>query len=253
MKLHYVPAFRMNIQRRERVRALYAGIPDGSYLEPLLGIGEALNDGLPGYVLVYLDAELVGYAEVYRSTHGWAELRGAVAAKVRRQGIFTKMSVMLTDGRTEPVYYAGTAEQDAFCGTMKAWSMTRAETDFLMEHRWKQIAAEDSASVADLPEGIVLETNRAECACTVYACDGEYIVGEVHSFAGIQNVCIYDVFVAEEYRRRGVARAMLRKCMGSYANGTTFRLHVAESNIGAVKLYRGLGFQPVQEICYYRR
>lgn len=72
--------------------------------------------------------------------------------------------------------------------------------------------------------------------------------GEVAGCCGMTNICregnIDNVVVAERFRNRGVARAMLEELirMGGEAGITAFTLEVRVSNAAAIHLYERLGF-----------
>ena len=72
--------------------------------------------------------------------------------------------------------------------------------------------------------------------------------GEVAGCCGMTNICqegnIDNVVVAERFRNRGIARAMLEELigMGREAGITAFTLEVRVSNAAAIHLYEKLGF-----------
>lgn len=72
--------------------------------------------------------------------------------------------------------------------------------------------------------------------------------GEVAGCCGMTNLCqegnIDNVVVAERFRNRGIARAMLEELirMGGESGITAFTLEVRVSNAAAIRLYERLGF-----------
>ena len=103
----------------------------------------------------------------------------------------------------------------------------------------KEIFGEDAWSEDDFRETIC-----CDYAFYLVAKDGDEVVG----CAGLRNMCgdadITNVFVKQEYRRRGIAEEMLRKLMeGSKEIGArNYTLEVRSSNIPAIRLYEKLGF-----------
>jgi ribosomal-protein-alanine N-acetyltransferase len=77
------------------------------------------------------------------------------------------------------------------------------------------------------------------------ACMGEKIVG----YCGFNHVIgegyIMNVAVAEEYRRLGIARKMLKELIerGKEIGVRAFTLEVRKSNEAAIRLYTSLGFE----------
>lgn len=73
--------------------------------------------------------------------------------------------------------------------------------------------------------------------------------GEILAYCGLWSVLdeadICNVAVREDARRRGLAKAMLRKLMeeGEKLGVKAFTLEVRVGNAAAVALYRGLGFK----------
>ncbi len=71
---------------------------------------------------------------------------------------------------------------------------------------------------------------------------------EVAGCCGMTNLCqegnIDNVVVAEQFRNRGIARAMLEELLrvGEEAGITAFTLEVRVSNTAAIRLYEKLGF-----------
>lgn len=86
---------------------------------------------------------------------------------------------------------------------------------------------------------------EAENTLAVYfvARDGEMIVG----YCGFWRVCgqlqITNVAVLPEFRRRGIASALIEKIIGETNAGESVTLEVRESNEPAIKLYESFGFK----------
>lgn len=88
-----------------------------------------------------------------------------------------------------------------------------------------------------------------------YDCAVAEIEGQVAGFIVSRSVHlereILNLAVAPEWRRRGVAKALLEHQLG---RGGTHFLEVRESNLAARALYRTLGFQEVgRRLGYYDR
>lgn len=75
--------------------------------------------------------------------------------------------------------------------------------------------------------------------------------GEVAGCCGLRNICqegnIDNVVVAERFRNKGIACAMLKELLarGERAGITAFTLEVRVSNAAAIHLYKKLGFASV--------
>lgn len=68
-----------------------------------------------------------------------------------------------------------------------------------------------------------------------------YLIGSLHSI----NVHIAKVAVSTEYRRQGIAQALVKECLRharSAGKALTCTLHVSISNAPALGLYRKLGY-----------
>lgn len=73
--------------------------------------------------------------------------------------------------------------------------------------------------------------------------------GTVAGYAGVQIICgegyITNVAVLPSYRRKGIAKALMRRVMENEMDFLT--LEVRKSNAPAIKLYESLGFSKVGE------
>ena len=79
--------------------------------------------------------------------------------------------------------------------------------------------------------------------CWVAILDGRVVGFLVTRGTGPGEKEILNLAVDQTFRRRGVATALLKK---ELANGPAARfLEVRESNLSAIRLYRGMGFRPV--------
>lgn len=83
---------------------------------------------------------------------------------------------------------------------------------------------------------------------------------ELASFVILSNVAgqseILTVATANSARRQGLAKQLLSGTISELKTGGTQEvfLEVAEDNLGAIALYRALGFQPIgRRPAYYRR
>ena len=109
-----------------------------------------------------------------------------------------------------------------------------------------------AATAADLPVLAAIQSASSEASqwdpasyldyqCVVAEQDGR-IVGFVVSRATAPDEHeILNLAIEPDYRRRGIARALLRERIKS---GAWF-LEVRESNLPAIRLYESLGFRPV--------
>lgn len=286
-KLKYVSGYRLNTNRRAQVQQLWEALPDASYLSPLLGEEPVPRDGNPVYAFAYCGDRLVGFCEIYEVEEG-LELRGMVASEYRRQGIFTELVNRLCEGRLGPFFFVGTGEQESFRDWAKATGRSLAERDLLMgvtvaeaylpqlvlsreqqsleEEMAKRDAAEAmrngteevSETGHEMRPEIVIEEHTEETgdmesqlqSVSVSAYLDEEEVGGLYCLIE-REAFVFDVWVEESKRRQGIARAMLVKLFGHLPGQMRVRLHVTESNVGAVALYRKLGFLVEQSIEHY--
>ena len=104
----------------------------------------------------------------------------------------------------------------------------------------KDIFGSDAWSEDDFKESMC-----CDYAYYLVAKDGDDVIG----CAGLRNMCgdadITNVFVREEYRRRGIAEEMLRKLMTDSKDigARNITLEVRSSYTAAIRLYEKLGFR----------
>lgn len=80
------------------------------------------------------------------------------------------------------------------------------------------------------------------------------IVGYISLFVSIDAVDILNVATRPDYRRRGVAKALLNHIINIYEKEMSFlTLEVRPSNTAAIKLYESFGFERVGERKDYYR
>jgi ribosomal protein S18 acetylase RimI-like enzyme len=97
--------------------------------------------------------------------------------------------------------------------------------------------------MANHPSGFVL-----------FACADEEIIGMVVCFINFSTfkvkkyLYVHDVIVKKAYRRSGVGRQLLEKCISisTERNYCKITLEVREDNAGAKMLYQSLGFQDTE-------
>lgn len=84
-----------------------------------------------------------------------------------------------------------------------------------------------------------------DTACFFTALDGEKVIGYIGLFIVCESCFVSNIAVYPEYRRKGVATALIeRACDCAQAHGTEFiSLEVRRSNEQALALYRQLGFR----------
>lgn len=271
-KLRYILGHRLSKMRRMRVKQMWEALPDASYLSPLLGEEPVPRDGEPVYAFAFCGEQLVGFCEIYEAAEEGLELRGMVAPEYRRQGIFTELVNQLCEGRPGPFFFVGTEEQESFRCWATAMGLGLVERDLLMGasvaevHRPQSVPTkqQDSSSEGvpktsvDGPPEIVIEEQTQDAGDTeqklrsmsVSAYLGEENVGGLYCLIE-REAFVFDVWVEEAKRRQGIAGAMLAKLVAHLPQQMRVRLHVTESNEGAVALYRKLGFQVEQAIEHF--
>ena len=78
----------------------------------------------------------------------------------------------------------------------------------------------------------------------IYELDGEFC-----AYLGMHKILdegyITNIAVSPEYRRRGIAKALLERLIEENRDLSFITLEVRESNLGAIALYEGMGFEKV--------
>jgi ribosomal protein S18 acetylase RimI-like enzyme len=84
----------------------------------------------------------------------------------------------------------------------------------------------------------------------------DFIIGELFLDLSETTACINDVWVDEDYRKKGVATALVSHALNNYFSSkdtadSTVILHVTGSNTAAVRLYQKCGFSEIECVKYY--
>lgn len=78
-----------------------------------------------------------------------------------------------------------------------------------------------------------------------------YESGEAAGFLSVWEVCgevsINNIAVSENYRRKGIARALLQKMLSDLSCADSVTLEVRKSNATAIAFYESFGFERVGE------
>ena len=101
----------------------------------------------------------------------------------------------------------------------------------------------ERASFADAwTENMLLE--ELSCANALFLCafEGETLCGYVIAHTVLDECEIYDIAVAEEFRRRGIALALLHAVLQNAGKLSAVYLEVRAKNTGAIALYESFGF-----------
>ncbi len=123
---------------------------------------------------------------------------------------------------------------------MIVYDKLKAEYCETLSRLEKEIFGDDAWSADDFRE-----TLCCDYAYYIVAKDGDILVG----CSGLRNMCgdadITNVFVRDDYRRRGIAEEMLKKLMKESVQigARNFTLEVRASNKPAIRLYEKLGFK----------
>ena len=85
-----------------------------------------------------------------------------------------------------------------------------------------------------------------------FADDGEVFSNALFSLTiPAEYAGLYEVEVKEDLRNKGFGTKYMLSLMNSFKDMTLF-LQVGSKNVAAVKLYRKLGFEVTEEVCYYK-
>lgn len=77
----------------------------------------------------------------------------------------------------------------------------------------------------------------------VYVIDEDKIIGYISLYYDLEVVEIYNLCISPISRKKGYATGLLERVFSDYSNATSFFLEVRESNVAAISLYTGLGFE----------
>lgn len=87
--------------------------------------------------------------------------------------------------------------------------------------------------------GLIIEKDGKTCGYAV-------LVRFYSQEAGGEVIWIDELFVKSEFRSAGLGRAALGEIFGLFPQAAAFRLEVEPENSRAQKLYRSLGFEPME-------
>ena len=104
-------------------------------------------------------------------------------------------------------------------------------------------------------ESVVSEELDNQLSLWLVAVDGDCVVGYVGSQSVLGESDMMNIAVAPNYRRQGVAAALIEELVRQLKAGGnhSLTLEVRLSNYGAIKLYEKLGFVQVGRRPYYYR
>ena len=93
-------------------------------------------------------------------------------------------------------------------------------------------------------ESIQSELEKADSRCTV-AVEDSKVVGFLAFEQIADEGSIVEIAVSPDYRRRGIARALINEALRNCTGLRTVFLEVREGNAPAVALYESLGFERI--------
>ena len=93
-------------------------------------------------------------------------------------------------------------------------------------------------------ESLRSQLDKTDSRCTV-AAEDDTVIGFLAFEQVLDEGSIVDVAVHPDYRRRGIAKALITSAVNSAEGLYTVFLEVRESNVPAVRLYESLGFERI--------
>ena len=93
-------------------------------------------------------------------------------------------------------------------------------------------------------ESLRSQLDKSDSRCTV-AVEGDTVIGFLAFEQVLDEGSIVEVAVHPDYRRRGIAKALITSAINSAEGLHTVFLEVRESNVPAVKLYESFGFERI--------
>lgn len=108
----------------------------------------------------------------------------------------------------------------------------------------------------DFTYDILVEDISDERTCYQAVDEDDYVIGELYVETFVKTACISDVWVAPEYRKKGIATNLVCYALNDYYShknnsDKSVLLHVTGSNGGAISLYKKCGFIELEQIKYY--
>jgi ribosomal protein S18 acetylase RimI-like enzyme len=103
---------------------------------------------------------------------------------------------------------------------------------------------------------ILIEYVESNRLCFQAVDSEDFIIGELFLDLSENSACINDVWVDEDFRKKGVATALVSYTLKTYFSSketadNTVILHVTGSNTAAVRLYQKCGFLELECVKYY--
>ena len=93
-------------------------------------------------------------------------------------------------------------------------------------------------------ESLRSQLDKADSRCTV-AAEDDTVIGYLAFEQVLDEGSIVEVAVHPDYRRRGIAKALITSAINSAEGLHTVFLEVRESNVPAVRLYESFGFERI--------
>lgn len=230
-------------------------------------------------LLYYQGDELAGYLRSFFFFASACEVTLMVAPKYRRQKIATKLlnaiiPIMQKESITKLIFSTPSKTHSAW---LQELGMTYRNSEYHMRYNPQlqttihpKPAKIRFAAITDLqrlceidnaafpnkktdPESIFKNLLRTpNCEIFVLSKD-DNVIGKAHIFFEPDKVRLTDIGIDPEYRSQGHGSALIKHCMNYclMRNKTNIVLDVETNNLGALKLYKNLGFEIVNSHDYW--
>lgn len=230
-------------------------------------------------LLYYQGEELAGYLRSFFFFENACEITLMVAPKYRRQKIATQLiktiiPIMQKEFISKLIFSTPSSMHSEW---LKDLGMTYRNSEYHMRYNSKltsvikpkpakiRFAAKtdiqrlceiDNAAFPNKkidPESIFKNLLRTpNCDIFVLSIDDK-VIGKAHIFSEPDKVRLTDIGIDPEYRSQGHGSALIKHCLNFclMRNKTNIVLDVETNNLGALRLYKNLGFETVNSHDYW--
>ena len=187
-------------------------------------------------------------AEVRLTLNNIASMKEDRASKKAREKA-AKITKYLTKRGYRNIYYLADSKNDMNRAFSGKYALPLDHSEYMMSWRFSEGLPESDGGIV-VTSGAEDDTDIEEKDAIVIN-SVEKDVFSAHLMPFRDGMYIYEVEVKEDMRNKGFGTKYMLSLMNSFKDMTLF-LQVGSKNVAAVKLYRKLGFEVTEEVCYYK-